>query len=197
MWCNGFPEIYAQLGGSICQIWTHFEIYSIWNLFGVMVFQRSILDWRSGWGQSAMGTCALCYIWNLFGVMVFQISMINWKGVHLPNMNSLWNLLYVKHIWCNGFQKIYCQLMGGPSALSICTCFYMWNLFGVVVLHRSMVNWLGSGVNLPNMNSLQNLLYMKHIWCNGFPEIYDQLEGGPSAKYELTLKFTLYETYVV
>ena len=31
---------------------------------------------------------------------------------------------------------------------------------------------------MPNMNSLQNLLYMKLIWCNGFPEIYAQLEEG-------------------
>ena len=30
IWCNGFPEIYAQL--------------------------------EEGWGQSAMGICALCYI---------------------------------------------------------------------------------------------------------------------------------------
>ena len=27
-----------------------------------MVFQRSMLDWRRGWGQSSMGICALCYI---------------------------------------------------------------------------------------------------------------------------------------
>ena len=44
-----------------------------------MVFQRSMLDWR-GWGQSAMGICALCYIWNVFGVMVFQRSMLDWRG---------------------------------------------------------------------------------------------------------------------
>ena len=64
IWCNGFPEIYAQLeegvGGQspmcIC------ALCYIWNLFGVMVFQRSMLDWRRGWGQSTMGICALCYI---------------------------------------------------------------------------------------------------------------------------------------
>ena len=27
-----------------------------------MVFQRSMLDWRRGWGQCAIGRCALCYI---------------------------------------------------------------------------------------------------------------------------------------
>ena len=33
----------------------------IQNSFGVMVLQRSMLNWRRGWGQSAMGICALCY----------------------------------------------------------------------------------------------------------------------------------------
>ena len=38
---------------------------------------------------------------------------------------------------------------------------------------------------------------MKLIWCSGLPEMHARLWGGPSAKYELTLKFTLYETYLV
>ena len=51
-----------------------------------MVFQRSKLNWRRGWGQSAISIYALCYIWNLFGVMVFQRSMLAWRrdGVNLP-----------------------------------------------------------------------------------------------------------------
>ena len=28
-----------------------------------MVFQRSMLNWRRGLGQSAMGICAVCYIY--------------------------------------------------------------------------------------------------------------------------------------
>ena len=43
-----------------------FPFCYIWNLCGVMVFQRSLLDWRRGWGQYTMGICAFCYIWNLF-----------------------------------------------------------------------------------------------------------------------------------
>ena len=50
-------------------------------------------------------------------------------------------LLYVKLIWCSGIPYIYGQLEGGTSALSICAFCYMLNLFGVVVFHRSMVNW--------------------------------------------------------
>ena len=38
-----------------------------------------------GWGQSAMGMCALCYIGNLFGVIFLQRSMLNWRRVvNLP-----------------------------------------------------------------------------------------------------------------
>ena len=101
IWCNGFPEICAQLeGGSsamgIC------ALCFVWNLFGVMVFQRSMLNWRRGWGQSVMGICPLCYIWDLFGVMVFQRSMLNWRG-----MGSIWHgymciVIYMKLMWWGG-----------------------------------------------------------------------------------------------
>ena len=66
IWCNGLPEIYAWLEegvGSICH-------GHIWNIFGVMVFQRSMLDWRRGWGQSAICICAFCYMWDFLCVMV-------------------------------------------------------------------------------------------------------------------------------
>ena len=56
IWCNGFPEIYGQLeeGGmrSVC--------------IGVVVIHRSIVDWRKGVGQSAMGICAFCYIYETY-----------------------------------------------------------------------------------------------------------------------------------
>ena len=35
------------------------------------------------------------------------------------------------------------------SAMGICAFCYMENLFGVVVLHRYMVNWSRGGVSLP------------------------------------------------
>ena len=45
-----------------------------------MVFQRSVLDWRRGWGQSGMGIYALCEIYKkLFAVMVFKKSMLDWR----------------------------------------------------------------------------------------------------------------------
>ena len=43
---------------------------------------------------------------------------------------------------CSGILYIYGLLEGGTSALSICAFCYMLNKFGVVVFHRSMVNWM-------------------------------------------------------
>ena len=45
------------------------------NLFGVVNFQRSMLDWRRGCSQSAMGICAFFYMSNLFGIVVLQRSI--------------------------------------------------------------------------------------------------------------------------
>ena len=54
------------------------------------------------------------------------------------------------------------------SAMGIYAFFYMWNLFSVVVLHRSMVNWRRGRSDF--------------MWCSGIPQIYAQLkEGGMSA----------------
>ena len=43
MQCSGFPEIYGQLEegmGSVCN--------------GVVVFHRCMVNWRRGWGLSAL-----------------------------------------------------------------------------------------------------------------------------------------------
>ena len=51
-------------------------------------------------------------------------------------------VLYVKHIQCSGILYIYGQLeWRGTSALSICAFCYMLNFCGVVIFHRSLVNW--------------------------------------------------------
>ena len=150
-WCNGFPDIYAQLE-------------------------------KRGQGQSAMGIWALCYIWNLFGVMVLQRSMLDW-GVHLPiyelslklilyehylvhgfpdiyawlegvmSATYMCIVLYMKLIWCSGFQKVIAWLEEGVAIYQIWTHFEIytiWNWFGVMVFQRSMLNWRRvGGVNLP------------------------------------------------
>ena len=74
----------------------------------------------------------------------------------------------------------------------ICTFSDMWNLLGVMVLHAPMVNWLGGHlplVYLCTVLCVQLMWFisygymcivpcMKHIWCNGFAEIYAWLEEG-------------------
>ena len=66
-----------------------------------------------------------------------------------------------------------------------------------MVFQISMLDWR-MGVHLPNMGTMCILLYMKLIWFNGFPEIYDRLEeGGLSAKYEHNVHSAIYATYLV
>ena len=74
IWCNGFAEIYAQLKG-VCLITGDQTAKGICALFYiyrerdlpldvpsiVAVFKASMLNWR-GWGQFAIGICALFYI---------------------------------------------------------------------------------------------------------------------------------------
>ena len=80
-------------------------------------------------------------------------------------------LLYMKHIWCNGIPYIYCQLEWGVRCiLSIYTFCYMWHLFGVMVFHRSIVNWSAAGGYMyPQYMCI--LPYVKLIWCNSIPYI--------------------------
>ena len=124
-------------------------------------------------------------------------------------------LIYVKLIQCSGIPQIYGQLEegglvyvhsaicetylvqwysielwsigGGTSAINICAFCYMLKLFHIVVFYRYKVNW-GKG---PWYTCI--LLYAKHIWCSGIPQIYGQLEEG-------TLEYvhsTICETYLV
>ena len=127
------------------------------NLFGVVVFLTSMVNWRGNicpkytcillyvkliWcsgisyiygelEEGGLGICAFCYMLNLFGVVVFLTSMIKWRG--------------------------------GTSAQSICAFGYILNLFGVVVFNTSMVNW--GRVHC----YMCILLYVKLIWCRGIP----------------------------
>ena len=78
--------------------------------------------------------------------------------------------------WCSSILYIYDQLERSTSALSICALCYMLNIFSVVVLHRSMVNWRRAS---PWYMCI--MLSVKSFWCSSIPYIYVQLEGGPSA----------------
>ena len=162
-------DLWSIDGGSICLGYMCIVLYVklIW-CSGV----AWIYDQLTG-GPSAIGIFAFFYMWNLFGVVVLHGSMIDWWGVHLPWVYvhcaicetylvwwccmDLWLIdggsiclgymcihLYVKLILCSGVACIYDRLIGGPSAIGIFAFFYMWNLFGVVVLHGSMIDWGGS-----------------------------------------------------
>ena len=147
----------------------------MWNLFGVMVFHRFIVNWSGGYMYSQY-MCILLYV-NLFGVMVFRYLwsigvgvdvssvyvhsaicdtyLVSWYSIDLLSIGVVGYmypqymciLLYVIVIWCNGISEIYCQLEWGATCiLSICAFCYMWHLFGVMVFHRSIVNWSGGYV---------------------------------------------------
>ena len=71
--------------------------------------------------------------------MHFDVLSILWvclPWVHVHSAICEWNL-----IWCSGMYIDLCSIGGlGPWYMCI---FYMWNLFGLVVLYRFMVNWRG------------------------------------------------------
>ena len=135
----------------------------------------SIDLWSNGGG--GLGICAFCYMWNFYGVAVFHTSMLNWRGWGQSAMGIcaycyMWNLfgvvVFQRSIldWRRGW---------GQSAMVICVFFYMWKLFGVVVFQRSMLNWRGMGSVCHGYVYI--LLYVKLIWCSGFPESYAHLGG--------------------
>ena len=49
----------------------------MWNLISVVIFHRSMVNWKEG--RSALSICTFCYMLNLFSVVVFQRSMVNWR----------------------------------------------------------------------------------------------------------------------
>ena len=108
--------------------------------------ERSMVNLRRGWGQSAMDICAFFYLWNLFGVVVF-IDVLSIGGgtsdLGICAFCYIWNLCSVVvliDLWSIG------EGGWGQSAMGICAFCYMWNFCSVVVFQRSMLNW---GVCLP------------------------------------------------
>ena len=84
-----------------------------------MVFKRSMLHWRRGWGQSAIGICALCYVYmklmwcNSFPEIYAQLE----EGVGSICHGYICIVLYMKLIWCNSFPEIYAQLEEGVGSI--------------------------------------------------------------------------------
>ena len=129
-----------RMGGHLPYICMHSAICE--TVFGVVVFHTSMINWHRGC-ICPWSICALCYMLNILGVVVFHSSMVNFAvGGYICF------LLHVKLIWFSGIPYIYGGLEGGMYALGIYAFSYMWNLFCVVVFHRSMVN-CSRGIHLP------------------------------------------------
>ena len=89
-----------------------------------MVFQRSMLDW----GSTAIDPC-----------YTITLPPATWPEIHATPV----------HFPCQlTIDPCYTDI-SHKSALGICALCYMWNWFGVMVLHAPMINWLG--VHLPSV----------------------------------------------
>ena len=216
IWCDGFPEIYAQLEEGVVVnlpwVYVHCAIY---ETYLVWWFSRDLCSIGGGVGSICHGyMCTVLYMKLIWcdGFPEICARLEEWVGSICHGYMCI--VLYMNFIWCNEFPEIYAQLeegVGGQSAMGICALCYIWNVFGVMVFQRSMLDWRrGRGVNLPwvyvhcaiyetylvwwfsrdlcligggGRGSICHgymciVLYMKLIWCDGFPEIYAQLEEG-------------------
>ena len=131
MWCSGFyTSMVNWRRGAL--VYVHSAICET-----DLVQWYSLHLWLIRGGTCALGICAFCYMLNLFGVVVFHTSMVNWRRGTLVYLHSAICETYLverysMHLWLIG---------GDTSALSIHVFCYMLSLFGVMVFHRSMVNW--------------------------------------------------------
>ena len=85
---------------------------------------------------------------------------------------------------------------GCQSTMGICALCYIQNLFGVMFC-RDLCS-IGLGVSICH-GYICIVLCMKLIWCNGFPEIYAQLEKGMGSicnRY-MCMVLYIYVTYLV
>ena len=132
-----------------------------------MVFHTSIVNW-SGANIYPEYMCILLYVKLIW---CNSIPYIYGQLEGYICLQYMCIVLYVKHIWCNGIPYIYGQLEWGVHVSWVCAFCYMWNLLGVMVFHRSMVNerrgpWY-----------MCILLYVKPLWCSSIWYIYGQMEG--------------------
>ena len=184
IWCDGFPEIYARLEEVVLVnlpwVYVHCAIY---ETYLVWWFSRDLCSiGGGGGGQSAMGICALRYIWNLFGVMVFQRSMLDWRrgrGFNLPWVYVHCAIYETYLVWW--FSRDLCLIGGGGRGVNL-----SWVYVHCAIYETYLVWWfsrdlcsIGGGVGGSICHGYMCIvIYMKLIWCDGFPEIYAWLEEG-------------------
>ena len=146
-----------------------------------------------------------------FGVAVFKASIldllwgVHWpKKVHLPNMNTLLNLLllhrrsfhtgiqgisallpggsicqslFVCQVLCTGIQGIYALLRGVHLPKYVCLPSFVYQYSRHLCSITRGVHW-PKKVCLPNMNTLLNLLLLHRSFCTGIQSISALLPGG-------------------
>ena len=117
-----------SVGGGGALVYVHSVISG--TLFGVVVYYRSMVDWRRvhvpyvyvhsaicsnlfgvaifhtsmvncKWVHLPYSICAFCYMLNVFGVLVFHTSMVNCRRGYMC-LSYMCILLYVQLIWCSG-----------------------------------------------------------------------------------------------
>ena len=78
LWCSGIPYIYGQLEGGTCA-WGICAFCYLLNIFGVVTFNRSMVNWRRGhWYM-----CILLYVKLLWCSSIPYIYG-QLEGVHVP-----------------------------------------------------------------------------------------------------------------
>ena len=86
MWCSGLPLIYGQLEEGLGSVYH--------DLFGVVVFHESMVNWRRGQGLSVMKLIQCSGLTLIYG----QLE----EGGRGQSV--------IKIIWCNGLPQIHTQL---------------------------------------------------------------------------------------
>ena len=186
--CHGIAQIYGQLEegalvylySAVCETylvqWYSIDLWSIgggWlgicafcymrNLFGVVVFHRSMVKWRR-W--------ALVYVHSA----ICATYVVQWYFIDLCSHGGgcicpryMCILLNVELMQCSGMPQIYGQLEQGALLCilsGICETY--------LVQWYSIDLW-SSGGDGPWYMCI--LLYVQLMWCSGIPQIYAHMEG--------------------
>ena len=121
--CSGMQGICAQLTGEdLCWIALCYA-----NIFGVVVFNASVLDWpgRATWVVTVFKASMLDWLGGpdlAVGIAVSKASMLDWLGGHL---SYIYMHCSRSSSGCSGVQGIYVQMIGGPSAFYIYVLYYI------------------------------------------------------------------------
>ena len=146
------------------------------NLLGVVVFHRSMLNWRGSICHGYM--CILLYV-KLIGCSGVSQIYAQLEGVHLPCV-YVHSSIYETY-WVQWFSRHLCSNGGGVESVChgyMCILLYVKLIWCSGVAQIYAVNQRrGWGHSALGICVLCILLYMKLIWCSGVALIYAQLKG--------------------